>query len=287
MNQLPPSISIVMRSKDEGWAIRNTLEAIKNQDYTGKIELIVVDSGSTDGSVEIIEEFNPAIFHQIFPQSYVPGKVLNWGLDHSSNDWVVFLNADATPANNEWLSELLTAGLNCMNFGVMFSRQIPRSNCCAVFAHDYERCFGPQRESVTWDHFFSMVSCLVNKPVWAKYRFREDLQYAEDDEWSRRLKSNGFEIGFVEKSIAIHSHNYTIKQSFRRSKGDMVALTQAGSMKPKSISLIYDTILGAISDIMKDINYHFKVGAILQIPFAIGIRFAQRLGKRSGNHAVK
>ncbi|MCD8481211.1 MAG: glycosyltransferase [Verrucomicrobia bacterium] len=187
-SDLPNKISIVMRSYNEAWALRDTLDGVFHQDYSGDIELIVIDSGSTDGSHELIQAVNPAHFIVIEPDTYVPGRVLNQGLRLATCDWVVLLNSDATPANREWLPELLHTSLGLERPGSVFSRQIPRPDCKPVYAHDYDRCFGEHRESSSWEHFFSLVSCIVPRAVWEQNPFREDLQFAEDDEWSRRLK---------------------------------------------------------------------------------------------------
>lgn len=282
MSTLPDKVSLVMRSYNEAWAIADTLKGVFDQDYEGEIELIVIDSGSTDGSHEIIERYNSKDFIILEPGTYVPGKVLNQGFKLSTNDWVVFLNSDATPANKQWLTELLTTAVNSPKLGAAFSRQIPRKDCQAVFAHDYDRCFGPNRESKNWDHFFSMVSCVAYKPTWEKIPIREDLQYAEDDEWTRRLKDDGYEIILAEKSIAIHSHNYTPAQAYKRAKGDAIAVAQAGNVPDVKRSWHRDVFLPAIKDTIRDFSYCKRTGQIGQIPHAYQVRYQQRLGRMHG-----
>ncbi|MGB0745029.1 MAG: glycosyltransferase family 2 protein, partial [Opitutales bacterium] len=279
MSTLPEKISLVMRSYNEAWAIEETLRGIFDQDYTGEIELIVIDSGSTDGSHEIIQRYNPKEFIILESGTYVPGKVLNQGFKLSSNDWVVFLNSDATPANKHWLTELLAAAVKSPKLGAAFSRQIPREDCQAVFAHDYERCFGPDRESKNWDHFFSMVSCIAYKPTWEKIPIREDLQYAEDDEWTRRLKDEGYEILLAENSIVIHSHNYTPKQAYKRAKGDAIAVAQAGNVPNEKRAWHRDVFLPALKDAMRDFSYLRRNGKLGQIFHAYQVRYQQRLGR--------
>lgn len=174
-----PLISIVMRSYNEASALKETLPALTAQDYAN-VELIIIDSGSTDGSQELIRAAKPAHFIQITPQEYNPSRFMNHGMRLAKADRVLFLNADATPQSPNWLRPLADALLD-EKVAACFGRQIPRPDCQAVFACDYDRCFGPQRESAKWDHFFSMVSSGLRKDVWAQRGFREDLQYAEDD----------------------------------------------------------------------------------------------------------
>jgi len=284
MSSLPDSVSLVMRSYNEAWAIADTLATVFDQDFSGTIELIVIDSASSDGSHEIIRSFNPAHFEVLEPGSYVPGKVLNRGMQLASNEWVVYLNSDATPANRQWLGELLKLALETPALGSAFSRQIPRSDCQAVFAHDYDRCFGPNRESKNWPNFFSMVSCVTSKSIWSEYPFREDLQYAEDDEWSRRMKAAGRSIVLAENSIVIHSHNYTLPQSYKRARGDAVAVAKAGHANPVGNKLKFQ-IVGTAKDALADFKYCRREGCLGEWPHAVGVRWQQRRGRADGYEA--
>ena len=167
-----PLVSIILRSYNEAWALRGTLPALQAQEYQNW-ELIVIDSGSTDGSAELIRAAQPAHFVQITPQEYNPSRVMNRGMRLARSELGIFLNADATPQGRNWLRPLVNA-LQNPRTAACFGRQIPRPDCEAVFACDYDRCFGPQRESAQWDHFFSMVSSGLRKDVWAQRGFRED-----------------------------------------------------------------------------------------------------------------
>src|SRR5580658_10069114 len=103
-----PLVSIIMRSYNEGWALRQTLPALKTQDWKNW-ELIVIDSGSNDGSVELIRQAAPRHFVQIRPQDYNPARVLNLGMKLACSEMAVFLNADATPQGAAWLRPLAAA----------------------------------------------------------------------------------------------------------------------------------------------------------------------------------
>src|SRR5258706_468564 len=100
-----PTVSIIMRSRNEGWALRETLPAVRGQNYKNW-ELIVIDSGSTDGSVELIREARPRHFIQIQPEEYNPSRVMNHGMKLAQSAFAIFLNADATPQNSNWLRPL-------------------------------------------------------------------------------------------------------------------------------------------------------------------------------------
>lgn len=275
-----PATSIILRSFDEAWALRETLASLPRQSFA-PWELIVVDSGSTDGSQDLIRAARPAHFVQITPAEYTPGRVLNHGMRLARADTAIFLNADATPQGPEWLRPLVEA-LAHPRVAACFGRQIPRPDCRAVFAHDYDRCFGPRRESVHWDHFFSLVSSGIRRDVWQRRNFREDLRFAEDDEYTRWCRSQGYEIRFVPESVAMHSHNYTPTQAYRRAYGDARAQAASGTPPPRKPGFASAVVLGFLRDGRRDLAYCLRTGRLAELPHALRIRWNQRLGRFAG-----
>lgn len=275
-----PLVSIIMRSYNEAWALGATLAALREQDHANW-ELIVIDSGSTDGSQAMIEAARPAHFIQIQPHEYNPSRVMNHGMTLARSEWCVFLNADATPQGTNWLRTLV-AELRQPNVAAVFGRQIPRPDCDAVFACDYERCFGPSRESAKWGHFFSMVSSALRKGVWAQRGFREDLQYAEDDEYTRWCKAAGHDVRYVPESVVMHSHNYSPHQARKRAFGDAKAIGQAWSGDTSAFTWARTFALGWVGDVRHDLVFCARHRRLRELPRAMRVRWEQRLGKLQG-----
>jgi rhamnosyltransferase len=278
-----PRASIVLRSFNEGWALRDTLAALQAQNHRNW-ELIVFDSGSTDGSVELIRQAQPRHFVQLLPHEYRPGRVLNQGMRLASQDRVIFLNADATPQGADWLGPLVAA-LADPGVAAAFSRQIPRPDCAAPFARDYERCFGYHRESAQWDHFFSMVSSGLRRDVWARRGFSETLQYSEDDEYTRWCRSEGYDIRYCPNSSVMHSHNYTPRQAYKRSFGEAWALTGMPDAPGRPCTFGRTVLLGWLRDAGGDLRFCVRHGRIGQWLRALAIRWQQRLGRLHGFQA--
>lgn len=278
-----PTVSIILRSFNEAWALRETLPALAAQNYRNW-ELIVFDSGSTDGSVELIRAAAPRHFVQLLPHDYRPGRVLNDGMRLSPHERVIFLNADATPQSADWLGPLVSA-LADPRVAAVFGRQIPRPDCEAAFARDYERCFGEHRESAAWDHFFSMVSSGLRRDVWAQRGFREAMQYSEDDEYTRWCRAEGYEIAYCPTSVVMHSHNYTPRQAYKRSFGEAWALADVWRGAPGEFNLSRTVLLGWMRDAWGDLRYCRRTGRLGQWSRAVAVRWQQRLGRLHGFHA--
>lgn len=275
-----PLVSIIVRSYNEGWALRDTLTAVQAQNYENW-ELIVIDSGSTDGSAELIQRARPRHFVQIQPYEYHPARVLNHGLSLARADYAICLNADATPQDNRWLRPLVTALFN-PRVAAVFGRQIPRPDCRAVFAHDYARCFGPERESAQWEHFFSMASSGLRKDVWARRGFNEAMQYSEDDEYTRWCRAQGYEIAYAPDSVVMHSHNYTPAQAARRSFGEGRALAAVWPGERGDLSFARTVLLGWLSDARRDFAFCRRTRRLREWPHALHIRWRQRWARLEG-----
>jgi rhamnosyltransferase len=278
-----PLVSIVLRSFNEAWALRETLPALRAQDYRNW-ELIVIDSGSTDGSVELIREFNPRSFQQIAPAEYMPGRVLNQGVQLARAEYVVCLNADATPQGPGWLRPLANALLE-RDVAAVFGRQTPRPDCQAVFACDYERCYGEPRESAQWDHFFSMANSGLRKDIWARRGFLEELRYSEDEEYTRWWRRQGYRIVYVPESVVMHSHNYSPAQAYQRSFGEATTTARLWAGDPRAFNWPSTVLLGWLNDLRRDFQFCRRTGRIAEFQQAARVRWQQRRGRLAGFRA--
>lgn len=275
-----PLVSIILRSFNEGWALRETLPALRAQEYKNW-ELTVIDSGSTDGSVDLIRAAQPRHFIQIQPQEYNPARVMNHGMELARSGFGIFLNADATPQGTNWLRPLAGA-LFDPQIAAVFGRQIPRPDCHAVFAHDYERCFGPHRESAAWDHFFSMASSGIRKDIWSRRGFDERMHYSEDDEWTRWARAQGYKIIYAPGSVVMHSHNYTPAQTHKRSFGEARALAAVWPGRRTDFNWPRTVLLGWLNDARRDLMFCARQRRLLEWPHALRIRWRQRRAKLAG-----
>ena len=275
-----PLVSIIIRSFNEAWALRHTLPALLQQQYR-PWELIVIDSGSTDGSVELIRKFNPHHFIQIQPAEYNPSRVMNHGMRLARTAFGIFLNADATPQGPHWLGPLVDA-LQDPHTAAVFGRQIPRPDCQAVYAHDYERCFGPARASARWNHFFSMVSSGLRKDIWAQRGFLDKMQYSEDDEYTRWCRAQGYRVVYCPESVVMHSHNYTPGQAYKRSFGEAKALAAVWQGNPEQINWPRTVLCGWANDLRRDLLFCARHRRLAEWPQAARIRWQQRTAKLAG-----
>lgn len=88
-----PFISVVIPLYNKEKSIAQSLQSVLNQSYTD-FEIVVVDDGSTDKSVEIVEGIEDARLKLFKQPNAGPSKARNTGVGHASGEWIVFLDAD-------------------------------------------------------------------------------------------------------------------------------------------------------------------------------------------------
>ncbi len=208
---MPHSVAIIMRSKNEMPRIHSALEMLKKQTFTD-FELFAVDSGSTDGSLELLKQ-HCDVNHltKISPENYAPGKVLNAAIARTNHQIIVLLNADAVPLSENWLAQLVNPILK-ETADATFSRQVASSDARFIVDYDYQRAFDPNTCS---SGFFSAVACAFHRKLWNQHKFHNQ-GYAEDTLWATSCITFGACIQLVSESIVEHSHNYPLPNLFRK-----------------------------------------------------------------------
>jgi rhamnosyltransferase len=280
-------ISIIIRAKNEMPWIKYTLQMLRLQNRQD-FEVIAVDSGSTDGSYEYLQDFKPDVLYQIKPEEYIPGKVLNEAIRQSKGEIIVFNNADCIPQHKQWLQNLIRPLEDPGNVepaaAAAFCQQIPRPNASPLVRKDYERAFGDGNIHSGWRHFFSLASSAVTREAITKHPFNPDIQYSEDIEWSWRMKRLGYKIAYVPDAIVEHSHDYSLKGIAKRFKGEGKAEkyiyrelyeSEAGLWQKES-SLLRAVILPAGAETLRDALYLLQSREYDWIPKAPLYRFLQR-----------
>lgn len=224
-------ISIFIPTKNAGRQFHHVLNQISNQKEKD-FEIIIVDSDSTDQTLEITKKFSekfklkfPIKVYKIKPEEFGHGKTRNFALKYAnkSSKFIVFLTQDAIPANNQWLSSLIENFKDKKVAGV-FSRQIPKKNARETEKFFYNYYF-PDKKIIKLNKkyslfpeniFFSNVSSAIKKDLLKKYPFDESLIMSEDQKWAKDVIEKGYKTIYEPKSAVIHSHNYSLKQIFQR-----------------------------------------------------------------------
>lgn len=216
-----PKVSIIILTKNEEKFIEETLNSVYTQEIDCDFEVIVIDSGSQDRTLEIVQGY-PVRLLRIAPRDFGHGRTRNLGTSIAQGDYIIFLNGDATPKNKKWLVFLINS-LSANSTAGVYSRIYPRPNCNPLDERDilndsylfdgrekHIKCFSeynkmsPERKRKFTA--FHTVSCAIKRDLLLKNMFA-DIEFGEDLEWSKRMLEKGFKIVYESKSEVIHSHN--------------------------------------------------------------------------------
>lgn len=269
---------IIMRSHNDMPLIAETLTMVHQQNCA--FELIVFDNDSIDGTVDEVGKYTSMVIN-IPKGQYVPGSVLNKAMETSQGELIVFLNSDCTPRDEFWLERLLD-GFSGEQVAAVFGRQIPRRDCSPLLAKDTEDTYGDGSRQKYWRHCFSMASSAIRRSVWEKMRFNEQIQYSEDIDWTWRVRQQGYSIAYVPESIVYHSHNYTLRQFYRRHVGEGKAEAAIFDWSPWEGSFLRYSLLPYSRQVLSDWRYctrRLLFGTMLYSPI---LRLSQLLGRRAG-----
>ncbi|RMH62056.1 MAG: glycosyltransferase [Zetaproteobacteria bacterium] len=207
-----PPVSVIMRAKNSDWVIGQALAGLYSQSFRD-FELLVVDSGSTDRTLEIVRAY-PHRLIEIEAGDYYPGKVLNLAIEQARGGLIVFLNSDAVPLGPHTLARLLAAFDDPEVVGA-FARQLPRPEAESWVRRDYALSFPASGEAPPWMGL-SLPLAAIRKDTWRRHPFYTDAWGSEDTEWGIWAKRQGLKIRYVPQATVMHSHNYTLRQIYGR-----------------------------------------------------------------------
>ena len=209
--------SVVIRAKNEARYIGEVLSAIFEQVDADPFEVILVDSGSTDGTLEIVRQF-PVKLIEIAPETFTYGRALNIGIHEATGDFIASLSAHSTPAHERWLASLVEPFSNPRVAGV-FGRQIPRSNATMLELINMRYISGLTSERPELrdrNPMFSNANGGFRRSLWQRHPFDEGIRGAEDIAWARSMQAFGYLIAYEPKAAAYHSHGEPLAKHVRR-----------------------------------------------------------------------
>ncbi|MBF0274625.1 MAG: glycosyltransferase family 2 protein [Nitrospinae bacterium] len=211
---LNPDVSIVIRSFNEEEFMKKNLEAIFSQKDVS-FEVILIDSGSTDATVEIANEF-PLRIYTIEKSSFSYPGVLNLGAELCKGKIMVNISAHAIPVNNEWLKNLIEPLKNPHVAGV-HGAEMPMEGRCGLL--ERIRLEGSFRKNIIErknDHTFSNANSAMPIALVKQFPFNEALNWAEDQYWTYQLQKAGYITIYTPHAKVYHSHNLDMEGDFIR-----------------------------------------------------------------------
>jgi len=282
-------VSVVIRSKNEERLLGRTLESLERQSFQD-FEVVLVDSGSTDTTLDIAKKFTRVRIVEIPSQSFTFGYALNVGAQAAKGTVIVNLSAHAIPVHNTYLGAYLDHFADPLVAGV-YGRQVPLAEHhhlrpLLLSPGDYDKCYGPEKTNRPGEYFFSNSNAAILKARWEEYPFNESMTGAEDWEWAKRVHAGGYRTLYEPRTIVYHSHNETLRQIWQRARREAVGFKQLDAewYRRTFFSLSWLCFTGTCGRVIsRDVLYSISHLKRWDVAFyAIPYRFFQLLGYYQG-----
>ncbi len=209
-----PQVSIIIRTKNEARFIGETLAAIFEQDTDLAFEVIIIDSGSTDATLDVARGFKVRLY-EIEPSQFTYGYALNYGRKLAPGPYVVNLSAHCKPVDDKWLAKLLAPLVSDPSIAATYGKQVPIKGCNPLEERKMIAAFTLHGDG-TLRVKFSNSNCAIRKSVCETYPFDEKAAFAEDFIWSQVLPAE-YKIKYVADAAVYHSHPLKFRFWTRRS----------------------------------------------------------------------
>ncbi|MCX6356549.1 MAG: glycosyltransferase [Candidatus Aureabacteria bacterium] len=291
------TVSIIIPVKNAGGYLEEQLTAIGAQEGALRTEIILIDSGSTDGTLRIAAR-HPARVISIRPEEFNHGGTRNLGAQEAKGAYLVFLTQDATPAGGAWLANLLKPLREDAAVAGAFSRHIPRPGCSLPLMRQIEeewsQCGGMERvvkrvssreeleRQKPFYVYYANTSSCMRREIWKRFPFRE-TEFGEDVDWAERVLLAGYAVVYEPASAVLHSHDYPLREQIRQHY-DYGRMVRAAALAPAIT--VRRSIMTVIDSLRQDMRYAKKkrppcTRLLYSLPFHISCAAGRWMGEHS------
>jgi rhamnosyltransferase len=217
-------ISVLIPVRDGGDDLRRCLEAISRQRVDEEVETVVVDTDSRDGSRDLARSHGARVL-EVDPSEFGHGATRNLAAAEARGEVLIFTTQDAYAADENWLARISASLRGDESLAGVYGRQVPHDGAPPPEVFFLDFLYGPERrvqrakgedDLSMLTTLFSNVNSAMRRDVWERFPFADDVFFAEDQDWARRVLLEGYGIGYEPDAAVRHSHAYTVTTAFKR-----------------------------------------------------------------------
>lgn len=276
-------VSFLIRTKNEERYIGQLLERIFEQTYSN-FEVLIIDSGSTDRTLEIAQKYDVTIY-KIRADEFTFGYSLNYGFMRATGKYVVCLSAHALPLSINWLKTVID-NFQDETVAAVMTRTMPWPDCNPFDRRGLIRKYNKAKMDIARGplFFFSNANSVIKRDVWEKVPFDETLTGSEDNDWQMKAGRLGYKIIYEPQAKVYHSHNESLRQIYKRYYRESYALKVVNLWTYTFINILFDAVAGSIYDMFYVI---FKMDNIKWFFFAPMRRFTMNYARFKASRKKK
>jgi glycosyltransferase involved in cell wall biosynthesis len=273
-------ISIIIRTYNEEKYLSQVLEAVFSQADCPDFEVIVVDSGSTDHTLQIANKFRCKIVN-IKKEEFSFGKSLNLGCLNANGELLVLISAHCIPKDRFWLKNLIMP-FESPDIVLAYGRQLGVEHSKFSEKQLFKKYFPAQDANPQEGFFCNNANSCLRKDAWDTRPFDEDLTGLEDMDWAKFQVSQGMKIAYIAEAVVFHIHEESWNQVKRRYEREAFALKDImPEVQVSFFDMLRYIFMAIFLDTKQALNEKIFFKSFLEICF---FRFYQYLGTYTGNH---
>jgi rhamnosyltransferase len=218
------SCSIVIRAYNEAEHIGRLLAGI-HQQTVKNLEVILVDSGSSDATVSIAEGINrnfPLKVVHIQPAEFTFGYSLNQGIAAARGEIIIIASAHVYPVYPDWIERLL-APFTDLQTGLVYGKQRGDSNTHFSEKQVFVRWYPEETQLRQIHPFCNNANAAIRRSLWENHPYDEALSGLEDLAWARDIMDQGYKLAYIAEAEVIHVHDETPQAIFNRYRREAMA----------------------------------------------------------------
>lgn len=270
--------SLVIRAYNESQHLPRLLEGVAHQTVRN-VEVILVDSGSSDSTVQIAEQYGARVIH-IPSAEFTFGRSLNFGVREATREFVVIASAHVHPVYPDWLESLLRPfddEMVALTYGKQRGPATAKYSEQQIYHQWYPDVSKPDQPTA----FCNNANAAIRRSLWEQHPYDETLTGLEDVAWGKWAKEQGYKIAYVAEAEVLHIHNETPRGVYNRYRREAMALRR---IYPEAHFNFYDFLRLTLSNIFSDLWHAARERVLLKnLGSIFWSRFMQFYGTRIGH----
>jgi rhamnosyltransferase len=277
-----PVVTVAILTYNGEKYIERILKKLRKQDFPEPFEVLVIDSGSTDRTLEIVRSFPEVRLHEIPNSEFGHGKTRNLAAQLARGEFVAYLTHDAVPSDKHWMTEIIDPFRRFPDVVAVLGKQVARPRAFPLQKYEIHGMFrhlGPDfgttlfyatpellkdKASISVMSYYSDVNSAVRRQFLLDVIPYRDVRYAEDQMFGNDVIMGGYVKAYAPRAMVEHSNDLTLSEYRDRIFDETVGLRQIGTGELPVISrgavLLY-ALKGTIGDsirIVRDHAYSWK-----------------------------
>ena len=268
--------SVVIRCLNEEAHIGRLLTGILRQ-TTPPEQIVVVDSGSTDATLEIARRF-PVEIHHIAPEEFSFGRALNRGLEAVTSEVAVLASAHVYPVRTTWI-EAMVAPFARPEIALTYGRQVGNEVTRYSEHRILDRWFPRESDPDQRHPFCNNANAAVRVDVWKRQPYDEELTGLEDMAWAKAALDDGHRLAYVAEAEIVHAHDESWASVVNRYRREAIAHKKIYDEAKMSAAEAASLFLASVGS---DVTHALRDRSLSRVGDIVTFRAAQFLGTFQG-----